>query len=47
MITTCNCTVKESSTQVNLSCYVFTNAFHASCHAFHHAKECIIRLRVV
>jgi hypothetical protein len=47
MITTCNCTMKESCTQVSLSCYVFTNAFHASCHAFHHAKECIIRLRVV
>jgi hypothetical protein len=47
MITTCNCTVKQSCTQVSLSCYVFTNAFPVSCHAFHHAKEFIIRLCVV
>jgi hypothetical protein len=38
----CNCTVKESCTQVSLSCYVFTNAFHASWHAFHCTKACII-----
>jgi hypothetical protein len=47
MIIAHNYTVKESCTQVSLSCYVFTNAFHALCHAFHHAKACIIYLRVV
>jgi hypothetical protein len=46
MIIARNYTVKESCTQVGLYCYVFTNAFHASCHAFHHAKACIIYLRV-
>jgi hypothetical protein len=37
MLITWYCTMKESCTQVSVSCYVSTNAFHASCHAFHHA----------
>jgi hypothetical protein len=43
---TCNCTMKENCTQVNLVMLSPIHC-HASCHTFHHVKACIILLRVV
>jgi hypothetical protein len=43
----CNRTVKESCTKLVYLVMLSQMHFHASCYAFHHAKECIIRLRVV
>jgi hypothetical protein len=47
IIITYNCNMKESCTQINLSCYISPMYLYASWHAFHHIKACIIYIRAV